>query len=293
MTARTRSVLSPVLLLALALALAYALSLIPTLGLAHGAAAAGVVEAAAPVAVPQIAPPPAPLPEPTVDEIAALWSSGAPFAALLVGLYLGLLALARFDPGRALKWTGSAGAVGLLVEAVRAGAAPSLSVILSALSVIAALWLPGSKAPSLNRPTSLESSRDLERGSALLGLLAQLAACALVVAAAGHLWSCSGAKATTADVGACSAAQAGPLVDDVQQLISDNTDEAGHINWQHVEDGLRARLLRYGREVVTCAVRRAIDRMLATPTLVRVDRAELELGWVRLRDGVLAGAEVR
>lgn len=279
MTARTRSVLSPVLLVLAGIVLAYAISLIPTLGLAHGAAAAGVTEVAAPVAVPQIAPP-APLPEPTIDEVAALWSSGAPVAALLVALYLGLLTLARFDPRRALKWTGSAGAVGLLVEAVRAGAAPSMSVLLSALSVLAALWLPGGKMPGRQRKP--------EAGSALLGLIASLAACALVVFAAGHLWSCAGAKATTADVGACSAAQAGPLVDDVQQLIVDSTDEAGHVDWQRVEDGLRARLIRYGRDVVTCAVRRAIDRMLATPTLVRVDRAELERGWERLQAGVLA-----
>src|SRR5690606_7192488 len=75
-----------------------------------------------------IEPPPSAPAEPTIDEAIRLWRGGTPLAAIMVVLYIGLLAAVRFDPRRALRWTGSAGAIALLVESLRAGVTPTMGM---------------------------------------------------------------------------------------------------------------------------------------------------------------------
>jgi hypothetical protein len=106
----------------------------PAAGTAQDAPAGGSAGPAAPAG---------PAPPPSIIDIQRLWSSGAPLAALLLALHIALLALVRFDPRRAWKWTGSAGAVGLLAEAASSGTTPPVSMIMTALGILAALWLPG------------------------------------------------------------------------------------------------------------------------------------------------------
>jgi hypothetical protein len=232
------------------------------------------------------APDHAAVPEPTVDEVIRLWRGGTPLGAILVALYIGLLALVRFDGGRALKWTASAGAVGLLVESVRAGVTPTAGMWIAFVGTLLACWAPGAVA-SLRRPA------DPQRGSIAAGLLAifaGFAAVCLIALASSCAPLASHGKATASDLVDCSLVSIGDHDDAIETAIRDATDMNGSIDWATT----RSLVKSLGWEVGGCAARRAIARLLGSSgggaaVAPSPDPGKLHEGWERLRVEVLGG----
>ena len=165
MTARTRSTLTPALVLLAAAALAYAISLIPTLGVAHGstpAHAAAVVVASDPAGSGSALEAPAavtPAELPTVEDVSQLWRRGEYLGAGLLVL-CGLLVFAlKVDRRRAAIYTAGLAAIGGLVELVHAGQTPNASMLLGAALFFGALVMRSPLQPREPKP----AGDDVER----------------------------------------------------------------------------------------------------------------------------------
>lgn len=133
--------------------------------------------------------------EPAADT----WRTGAPLAAILVGVAAFAIVAARRDPRRAWIWAAAAGAALLAIDTLRSGRTPNLEMLLGPGAVLAAGALPGASASSPRPP---------ERGSAGLALLAWVGASLAMVGLAMGAWSCSSAqrRATGAAIVDCTAA---------------------------------------------------------------------------------------
>ena len=305
MTARARSAIAPVLVLLAAAALAYALSLIPTLGLAHGAPAGAAVQVAE-VSLPPGDAPAAPVARPSdalhdpiddlggaIDDAAAAKRQGWPLG-LLVGVVLvsrGLGTARRRWPGvSALRWM--AGRAGLLTIGAGAVAAAAVDALALGGSWFAAAAAAIGAALALLDPGPRPTARTPERGSAA-GPLLVILSCVPLVALAGLAWGCAGTgsavKTAGADVVHCATAEASPLVDAIQADILASTRPDGTLDADALESKLLARIVELGRDVVACATRRAIERMLE-PGLAPAPRG---LSWERVRVEVFGGVEVR
>lgn len=263
----------------------------PLLAVAEGADLGGIVE-------PDLEPDPYTTPkqaEPTVDEVARLWRGGAPLGAGLVALYIVLLAAGRFDPKRAWKWTGSAAAIGMIVEVVRAGQIPTLGMFVAAAGTLAALWAPGvAGVVGASRPPRART----ERGAASWPLTVALAlgGSALIGIAVGA--GCAALKreshATASDVVDCTtatarahAAEYGALL---EQVILAATAPSGEVDFAPV----RAAAAGFGIETGGCALAATIARLLEArvPESTRAaapGRDELRASWESLRREQLGG----
>jgi hypothetical protein len=289
MTARTRSALTPALVLFVAAALAYAISLIPTLGVAHGstpAHAAAVVVASEPAGSGSAleAPPvvtPAELP--TVEEVSQLWRRGEYLGAGLLVL-CGLLVFAlKVDRRRAAIYTAGLAAIGGLVELVHAGQTPNASMLLGAALFFGALVMRSPLQPpaptGANSPASSEGSRTPESGHVALPLLG----CVAVVFLAGLAWSCAPIRPSTKAAGElvdCTLVAVGDHADEIEVAIRDATDMRGAIDWETP----RALVRQLGADVGGCALRLAIERLLASPGVAAgPGAASLTAGWDAIR----------
>jgi hypothetical protein len=305
MTARTRSALTPALVLLAAAALAYAISLIPTLGVAHGSTPA---HAAAVVAAEPAAPAPRPsdqLHDPLTDLGGAIddarregqahgWALGA-----IVGLVLLSRALRkahkRWPTLTTLRWM--AGPAGLVVfGAGIIGSAAFDAFIFGGswlaagyAAIGAALYLldPDLKLPTQsNPPTSSDGSRSPESGHIALPLLG----CVAVVFLAGLAWGCASlrptAKATAGELVDCALVAVGDHADELEAAIRDATDMRGDIDWT----APRALVRQLGGSVGGCALRLAIERLLASPGVAAIGgTGSLRAGWEQVRVEDLGG----
>jgi hypothetical protein len=187
-TARTRSALTPALVLLAAAALAYVISLIPTLGVAHGstpAHAAAVVasEPAGSGSALDVPPVVTPAELPTVEEVGQLWRRGEYLGAGLLVL-CGLLVFAlKVDRRRAAIYTAGLAAIGGLVELVHAGQTPNASMLLGAALFFGALVMRSPLQPKQAEPPP----RAPEAGHVALPLLG----CVAVVFLAGLAYACA------------------------------------------------------------------------------------------------------
>jgi hypothetical protein len=317
-TARTRSALTPALVLLAAAALAYVISLIPTLGVAHGstpAHAAAVVDVVTPAAQP--APRPSDqLHDPltdlggAIDDAEAARRQGWPIL-VLVGVVLvsrGLGTARRRWPGsRALRWM--SGRAGLLTIGSGAVAAAAFDAFVlggswfaagyAALGAALALIDPGPTAqkdaevlqPAKDSATDLgfcnqPAPRAPESGHIALPLLG----CVAVVFLAGLAWGCASlrpsATATAGELVDCTLVSIGDHADELEAAIRDATDMRGAIDWETP----RALVRELGADVGGCALRLAIERLLASPGVAAGSgAASLTAGWHTIRTEDLGG----
>jgi hypothetical protein len=300
-TARTRSALTPALVLLAAAALAYAISLIPTLGVAHGstpAHAAAVGDVVVPVAQPAPPRPSDQLHDPLTDLGGAIddarregqahgWALGA-----IVGLVLLSRALRkahkRWPTLTPLRWM--AGPAGLVVFGAGIIGSAAFDAFIFGGSWIAAgyaaigaaLYLldPDLKLPPpVNPPTSSEGSRAPEAGHIALPLLG----CIAVVFLAGLAWGCASLRPTKAAAGElvdCTLVAVGSHADEIEAAIRDATNMDGEIDWQ----APRAMVRQLGFDVGGCALRLAIERLLASPGVAAGSgAASITAGWNMIR----------
>jgi hypothetical protein len=286
-TARTRSALTPALVLLAAAVLAYAISLIPTLGVAHGstpAHAAAVVVASEPAGSGSAldAPPvvtPAELP--TVEEVGQLWRRGEYLGAGLLVL-CGLLVFAlKVDRRRAAIYTAGLAAIGGLVELVHAGQTPNASMLLGAALFFGALVMRSPLQPKAEQP-----ARTPESGHIALPLLG----CVAVVFLAGLAYACAPLRPSsgtpTGELVDCTLVAVGDHADELEAAIRDATDMNGAIDWETP----RALVRQLGADVGGCALRLAIERLLASPGVAAgPGAASLTAGWERIRAEDLGG----
>lgn len=154
MTARARSVLTPIVLFLLASGL--------TFGLLTALANAQGVDAGAPVAdvaaetAPAAETPPAAMPDPAADPLATaslvvrLWKSGALVPAIVVALFALVVIASRYvswlgQGKRAVYTAGAVAALALLAEPASRGTTPNLGMIVAAIGAFVALVFPPTK----------------------------------------------------------------------------------------------------------------------------------------------------
>jgi hypothetical protein len=294
MTARTRSALTPALVLFVAAALAYAISLIPTLGLAHGstpAHAAAVVLVAEPAGsgsaldAPPVVTPADP---PTVDEVSQLWRRGEYLGAGLLVL-CGLLVFAlKVDRRRAAIYTAGLAAIGGLVELVHAGQTPNASMLLGAALFFGALVMRSPLQPKVEPPP-----RTPESGHVALPLLG----CVAVVFLAGLAYACAPARPaarTVADpIIDCTLVSLGSNADAyrgrIELAIRDNTSN-GAVSWSKVVAVVADLVPEAGIDVAGCVARETFERVLGSRGVTAsMSEADLRAGWDRVRDEALGG----
>jgi hypothetical protein len=309
-TARTRSALTPALVLLAAAVLAYAISLIPTLGVAHGstpAHAAAVVVAPEPAgsgSALEAPPVVTPTELPTVDEVSQLWRRGEYLGAGILVLF-GLLVFGlRVDRKRALYYTAGLAALGACVELVHAGQTPNASMLLGAALFFGALVMRSPLQPKQVVATEepqppaldpdgpeaarirLRSGYHDQRGHIALPLLG----CVAVVFLAGLAHACAplrpSAKAAAGDLVDCTLVAVGDHADELEAAIRDATDMRGEIDWETS----RALVRQLGTATGGCALRLAIERLLAAPGVAAIGgTGSLRAGWEQVRAEDLGG----
>jgi hypothetical protein len=290
-TARTRSALTPALVLLAAAALAYAISLIPTLGVAHGstpahAAAVVAFEPAGSGSALDGPPVVTPAELPTVDEVTALVQRGEVWAAFIVGLFLLCGALHKADPTRAWFYTAGITLLGGAVGMIAAGVVPNASM---AIGIVAGLVGTALRGPGLSRP----AARAPESGHIALPLLG----CVAVVFLAGLAYACAPARPaarTVADpIIDCTLVSLGADADAYRARIEAAIRDAtvnGAVAWSKVVAVVADLVPEAGIDVAGCVARETFERVLGSRGVTAsVSEADLRAGWDRVRDEALGG----
>lgn len=122
--------------------LSLAFAFVAVVVISNSLAAAAVADLTAPAPLPD----PVAAPAEAIGTVRTLWQSGAIVSALIVGAYLAAVLLTRVVPWfregkRAVYTAAVVGALSTLVDVAATGTAPSLALVVSAVSTAVALVL--------------------------------------------------------------------------------------------------------------------------------------------------------
>lgn len=234
------------------------------------------------------------------SDVARLWRSGSFIGAGAVAVFLLLTFLVKVDSKRAFYWASGLTAIGLIIDAVVAGATPTAGMLIVAASTLVALLVRGPLAAHLP-----PASRAPERGAAAFALLAVLASIAIAVGAVTSA-GCAATKREVRDVADdivdCTAANAqqltaqfGPLID---SLLRAATQPDGRIDWVPIKAATKGFAWDTGACVLAEIVARALRPPVEDPTAPKIsplvaDPAELRSGFDELRRELWDGRRFR
>jgi hypothetical protein len=253
------------------------------------------VETPAPVS-PVVIPNPVDRPDQSIDDFDKARQHGWPalvfFLATSLAIALGTLgerhpkiaSLARLNQGIVATVIGAVAACGTagFEAAIQGGSWATVGFTFTL--ALAAFW-------KAQRTPAVPVERNPEVGSAAFPpMLAMSLFGVLAVFLAGLAWSCAPLKPTTKDTAGemvdCTLVAVGSHADELEAAIRDATNMDGEIDWQSP----RAMVRELQVDVAGCALRLAIERLLASPGAVAVGgQGDLRAGWERIRTEELGG----
>lgn len=226
---------------------------------------------ATPASSPSIEPPAAPAAaaspadELDTDDVSRLWRSGQFIAAGAVVVFLLLTFLVRIDPKRAFYWTSGLTAIGVIIDAVVAGATPSLGLLLTAVSTLVALVVRGPLPTPAPAPSSPATDRDPQRGAAgldvVIGTVLSLATIGALCFAIGCSAAKQGARAVAGDVVDCTIGVAKQHSDEygtlIEAVLRGATRGDGSVDWSTVKAATKG----FGVQTGGCVLATVVGRL--------------------------------
>lgn len=220
------------------------------------------------------------LPTAAADSQRDPWRTGAPLAAILVGVAAVGLAGSRRDPRRAWLWAAVAFGALIAADSLRTGETPSLEMLLAPGAVLAAGIMPGTMrqrrrtvvaASAAPEPIPDDATgRYPEQGSARVSLLIAMMAVPLLVFGAGIAWSCAGVKTAGGIVTDCAVAVAPAELERarpvVEAAIANATRPDGSIDIAPLLDVARTMSFAVGGCALAEGLSRVMDPTLAPRT---------------------------